>query len=806
MLVAVIGVLGFAVRIGSGIELRSDLAEMLPDDAPSVLALEESRRRAGTTDLFTIAVQSPDPMANVRMLDALGEGLSAWPDLDYIEVRHEQAFFREHALLLLPVDDLVRIRDALRELVRRQLAVHNPLYVDLDSAEEREAAAEFDWRRIDVWVDPMTLRELGLSDTDAEELFPFLQRLDEEHDDVDPTLEATRDYRLSDDRTVGMLTARLHGEPTDVTHARDAYDRGVALIDGLDPASFHPEMTVEIVGAYRSFLEVRAVARDVQRATWISIVLVIALLIAFFRSARAVIIVGVPLLAGIVLTLAAARLVLGALNTLTAFVFAIVIGIGIDFAIHLYRRVLEELGAGESAEQACTKALQAMFRPLLSAAATTGVALLTLVLGSFSGFREFGIASALGVLFCFLATIALVPLLVAVLARRVDLPAVRPPPVDGKDVITASLPLRRRAFVLLVIITGVALMAPPAAFEYDFDNLSGPGTGRTVPYELAVGSQRGTAPALMLGETEEQLREAHAFLRERLRAGDPLLRSFFTIENVLPTSFEERLDVLDEILEITERRAVRRIDGDEGAVIDKLRVLSVAEAFVFDDLPLWTQRQLVDRDGHIGRLGLLYIDFPRTDAARMQAFQDAYGEIPTSSGPVQLSSVSFVVADVVRYVQADGRRLPLFVAAALFLLLLVDLRSLRLAVLGVVTVGLAALLARAAMGVLDVKVGLYNMVVLPMVMGLGIDGVIHLIHRIRDLGILRVRDALRTTGVAVLASGLTTAAGFVGLLFTSHLGVRSIGELALIGILAVLVVVLGVLPGALSWLARSRRG
>ena len=56
---------------------------------------------------------------------------------------------------------------------------------------------------------------------------------------------------------------------------------------------------------------------------------------------------------------------------------------------------------------------------------------------------------------------------------------------------------------------------------------------------------------------------------------------------------------------------------------------------------------------------------------------------------------------------------------------------------------------------------------------------------------------LKTTGFAVAAASLTTAGGFGGLLFQDHMGVRSIGELALIGIVSALVAVFLIMPGLL---------
>jgi predicted RND superfamily exporter protein len=89
------------------------------------------------------------------------------------------------------------------------------------------------------------------------------------------------------------------------------------------------------------------------------------------------------------------------------------------------------------------------------------------------------------------------------------------------------------------------------------------------------------------------------------------------------------------------------------------------------------------------------------------------------------------------------------------------------------------------------------MVVLPTVLGTGIDGAIHLYHRYVDDPERNMVAVMRTTGVAVLASSVTTVAGFVGLLFVQHEGVLTIGALSVAGIVSSMVAALVLLPGLL---------
>src|SRR5690625_7840727 len=86
------------------------------------------------------------------------------------------------------------------------------------------------------------------------------------------------------------------------------------------------------------------------------------------------------------------------------------------------------------------------------------------------------------------------------------------------------------------------------------------------------------------------------------------------------------------------------------------------------------------------------------------------------------------------------------------------------------------------MAIFDFKVNFYNMVVLPAILGIACDNGVHLAHRFRDEGQFHMRTVLRSTGQHITIGSLTTMLGFVGLLFTTHSGLHSIGIMAILGI------------------------
>jgi predicted RND superfamily exporter protein len=128
----------------------------------------------------------------------------------------------------------------------------------------------------------------------------------------------------------------------------------------------------------------------------------------------------------------------------------------------------------------------------------------------------------------------------------------------------------------------------------------------------------------------------------------------------------------------------------------------------------------------------------------------------------------------------------------IFASLAISLRKPPLFATGFLSFAMGIVLTLGLMGFLTCffdfgKIGIYNVIVIPLVLGLGIDCAIHFIMSWTSSKEMTLRELLDTTGRNVMASSTTTAAGFVGMLFTAHKGLKSIGDLACMGIMVFLV-------------------
>ena len=109
------------------------------------------------------------------------------------------------------------------------------------------------------------------------------------------------------------------------------------------------------------------------------------------------------------------------------------------------------------------------------------------------------------------------------------------------------------------------------------------------------------------------------------------------------------------------------------------------------------------------------------------------------------------------------------------------------------------------MYVFGMKLNFFNIVVLPSVIGIGVDNGVHIYHRYLEEGPGSLRFILRNTGLAISMTTLTTIVGYSGLILARHPGLNSLGNLAVIGISSTFITAIVVLPALLQFLDTRKR-
>ncbi|TVR84012.1 MAG: hypothetical protein EA405_02795 [Rhodospirillales bacterium] len=612
-------------------------------------------------------------------------------------------------------------------------------------------------------------------------------------------------------------------------------------------------VTVRLTGPVAlSFDELGSVQLGMGIAGVVSLTAVVVLLVACFRSPRQTLACLLTLIIGLVWTGAFAVATVGSLNLISVAFAVLFIGLGVDFGIHYALRYRE-----------CREHLPDHAHGLRDAAASVGPALaLTAVAAAigfyaflptpYLGLAELGLIAGSGMVIALLATFFVLPALITLIEPRFR----RPVPWGGTHRAALAGWLRGKAHWVVAVggllaLLGVAL-TPLARFDFDPLRLKDPDSESVATLLDIIADDPGLAYAVTVLVDDVA---AAAELAEQAEAL-PEVDSTRTILSFVPSDQAEKLAVIDDLAlflepsltaeqepaptmtEIFEAyaglndalrdlalgngaaliRAAGRLDvaldapmrasvlnpdvledlrlrllGGLPAEIMALRESLRAEPVTLESLPEALRRLWLAPDGR-ARVEIYPRDTLHEDPAAIGRFVAAVRTIaPEASGPpVTIYEAgrtvvrSFIVAGVIA-------------AVAISVLLLVLLRSVTYTAVVFVPLLLAGLLTIGITVLIGLPFNFANVIVLPLLFGLGVAGSLHFVLRDRHGG--SETGALSTsTPRAVTFSALTTMASFGSLVLSEHPGTASMGLLLTIAITATLISTLVVLPAVLTLL------
>lgn len=766
------------------LKLNPDLGALLPEDSESTMRLEEATGRIGGTDLFAITVEGLNPELNRQAIDYFASWMEKWDECLWVIVERRFERLEEKALLFVPEKNLEEISSAVQEHVEYETCASSPLCVNLEEKNPPDLKALV--RRV---IDESILHETG-SERLADDL-------------LEECKDPARGRFVSEDGKVAALMVRLTEPATNIEFAKMIRKRVDSLVETM-PVNIRDKVSVNVRGAYDATREYEIIKREATVVSIFSLGIMFFLTLLFFSQKRSIIIVLTPLVIGAVWSLCFASLVYGELNSITAFIVAILLGMGIDYAIHIQRKYTEEASRTADEARAMLAGIKVILRPLLVAAATTICALLTLRFAHFRGFKEYGTIAAFGIVFCFLTAIGTIPPLNALFSRvtkvrrgRFNFVVEDEGTENGMVNASRQRMVRLGAGVVLVLLVLLTIAVLPYAmnveFETDFKKFRAPGIGRLEELEKAIGTGRAN-PLIVLGESEKQMRRLHVQLSEKFKQQkggekEKLVSGFLTIASVIPDEKvqQRRLVQIAHLYTLLQTKVLKHVKGDNKKKIDRLRELAgVKEIIIFDDLPFWARNLLREKNGATGRIGYIYPAIDRWSAKEVAWLRAEYDVLRDGDRDVNVASSSFVFLDVMSVVKNDAGKVGILASLIIVLILLIDLRSVVGALVCFGTLSGAILWTLGIMRFTGINIGAYNLLVLPTLMGVGIDSSVFLWHRWRQLGNRRIKYLMSSTGMAIVVALLTTAAGFSGLLISIHPGLRSIVYFALPGILLII--------------------
>jgi len=785
----------------SRIQISTDVASLLPDRSPAIQGFLKLAETFDAVRVVGVVRSDEDPVTDhIAYLDLVVDLVEADPLVKRTEYRVLDDMPASQILPFLPLllneEEFQGLVGKLStEAIRQQVAVNKRTLVSLPSPAIKELLRE----------DPLML------------LTVLLERLGRGRGGF--RMDLSQGYFLSEDgRTLlfflwptasaddldfdAQLLERLEAIPGE---ARDLY-----VQEGYGEAEDLEGLEIGFTGPHLiAAIESDIIRSEGLRAVGISLVGVLVLFAIAFRRLGSIMYVGAPLVMGVLWSLGFSYLTVGELNLITSGFAAIVLGLGVDFAIHIFNRFLEHRAEDYSTLESLEVAMIETGKGVLTGGLTTAGAFYALTIYDFRGIREFGLITGTGILFCLLTMFTVLPAMLVARSRWWHRFHYRRLASFGMSPLCEQVLRHWRpilvACVAATVILGIATTQITWAGKM--------GGEKRYLLNRAVGLQRevretfgGTFKNLVvLLESPDPEVLSRVGLNLQLRysrfVDGGLLSSVESIWGYLmpPEEQEKRLDSLRSGGVEWERvredfRAALAAEGFRTEAFlpyeeTLRRALTRREAFHLEDLlamegiPMM-EAFLTRRDGLY--TAALYL-YPRGEyfvQEDLEAFRASLREGLEGNGPVE----SFLVGDSVLVQELTHRTRSGFFSVTVMALILVlgilflHFRKPVRILLALIPLASSVLWLLGSMALLKVQINVMNVAVTPMLLGIGIDDAVHMLNAYLHEGKRDLRRVFALTGKAVALTTLTTCVAFGSLAFADHPGLASMGTLAIWGV------------------------
>ena len=789
-----------------------------------------------------IVVDAASPERAGRAASRLADALRARPDsFSSVFLPGGGSFFERNAFLYLETEELEELAD--------QLAEAQPYLAELSrdgtlrglaSILARGARATRDGDFSGDQLAAIFDRFAAAVDANAEGR-PYLLSWAE--------VIADREFEFDPRRRVLLVQPVLRaGDIQPARHAIEAVHEAVAEL-GLGDADL---VRVRITGDVALSYEEMEVVKSQAATAGVASFLLVGLILGFgLRSTRLVLATLVTLVVGLLLTVSFAALTVGRLNMISVTFAVLFIGLGVDFGIHFCMRYREQLTSGVDHLAALCDTARDVGSSIALCALTTAIGFFAFAPTPFVGVAELGIISGGGMFISLLCTLTLLPALLSLPPRPEPRSELRAPVWTGR---IAEVPVRFPRAVrgaALVMGIGSAALLPQARFDNNPLNVRDPSSESVTTLRELL--ENGARSPWSLNAVTPDLASARA-LAEELRQLETVER-VVTLADFVPAQQEEKLSIIedlslflapleagdgdagvpvaDQIEALAHLRDEARKLADEGgasaasaaslaasldrflaelepggeaeariaeleasllgSLPEQLRILDAAlgaGTVTLENLPEALLAQMRSADGR-ARVQI----FPRGNLSDHASLAEFYDSVRALAPNVAGSAAEMVASG--RTVVASLQQALLSALVAVTLVVYLLWRRVTDTALVLIPLALASSLTVAAAVLLGIPFNFADVIVLPLLLGIGVDSGIHLVHRARVSG--DVTHLLGTsTARAVGYSALTTIASFGTMGFASHLGLATLGRLLTLGVAFTLLCNLVVLPSLIS--------
>ncbi len=612
----------------------------------------------------------------------------------------------------------------------------------------------------------------------------------------------------------------------------------------------------------------------------IALVAILIMLIIAFRMWLAPVIALFNLLIGILWAIGITAVLVGQLNIMTQMMAVILLGLGIDFAIHIISGFTEQRALGLSISEAMVNTFLKSGKGVITGALTTSFAFLTMIISSSRGMKEMGIVTGIGLLAILIETLLFLPVLLVFRERIRSRKKIKKPSRDlsfrflGN---TGQWLGKRYRFTLITALILTALLtwaATQITFDQNYLNIEPEGLTSIVLQDTVMDKfDMSMDYAMVLADDVDQSRQfaeryrdlpsvamvedisiylpssdqqekrrphietIHKMLREsRIRervtlAGLPVIRrqierlemNVIEMQDMAFLGGQDKVDnkckqivgapgkphslnLIQELLSLLAEKNNKQVAEGLSAFQQSFAPHFKATALRMCNTAPISLAQLpesiLDRYSNQSRDQFLLTVFPAGSIWKNAEFLERFSE-DMERVTEKATGMPPIFRALIEIIARDGRNAVLLTLVIVFLLLWFDFHSARNALLALIPLASGLLWMVGLMYLTGQQFTVMNVMGLPMILGIGIDDGVHIVHRWVHEGRQQLNIIFASTGKAILLTSLTTMLAFGSLVFSIWRGFAHLGGALFVGVAACFLTTVLFLSGIIGWIERK---
>jgi len=753
----------------SRMEWKLSITDLLSPTVPSREAAELVERKFGGLGTLTMVVQSPDSAINAQMIRSLADSLEHQALVNFTEYRTEADFYRQHQLLYIRLGDLESIRDRIHNRIDAIKAKHNPMLVQLDST-----------------TAPTDTVETPLSLADLEAKY----------------LHSLRPYIGNADGSIQVLEIYPKHALNDLEKNRSLLNLTNAL---LAKHPLHQRVKVYYTGkVFENASTSGVLLKEIRRIGWISAGMIfLFMLMWFIRQPQVPLVAVVPLGLSMIWTIGCNALLFGSMNFFTLLLFLIVPGLAANHLTHFLTHYADERRRGLGPDLALESTVLGIGPVITVVSVASAIAFFALALLPLAGLRQLGISGGLAVLFNWASIVLFLPILLTLLQRRNNFRIFG----NSRPLIDLTKPTAfhdwKRFFPVLVFLT--ILLASNGVlpqFEYDFSKLSYAKPSQKANSLLRESGIPYQEPAVVLTSGSEQSRKLLEILQRRTPDDSSrTIQRIVSFASLLPADQNAKLAILQEIHDLLTPQIIASLSGQDSITVARIMTNWNTQALTEKDLPQSVRRKFLGRDSSLGEFTFIFPSIDVENGRECRRFaRDVRNIVLDSNTIVHATSTAILQADLLdQSLPWMGRSFLVVVLSILLLVLFYVERPYR-ALFVILPPVFGFIWFLSALRLMGIALNPWSTQVIPLLVGISISGSLHLWYQYREKSTGSVIAVLRHTGPTVIAATFSVIICFSGLLFSSLPGLRSMGLVAVLGLLCLGLAHLTLFPLLVGWL------